>query len=166
MHAGAPPPALPQQTNGTHQQYQQPMNRESIGDSVDDLIKSVTGEGGPPQATPSARPAPRDLEPVHVTPAAQEPSHSTPALATPTADNKDKKSKKAKDDKTVTKLIYSDNETSPEEKRAGTSRYTFDRSAHEHTELIPDEFSGGASGDAVTGVLDDTVRDPQDTHPA
>ena len=70
----------------------------------------------------------------------------------------DKKTKKEKDKDKPVKLVYSDNETSPEEKMAKLPRYAF------VPDQKPETVLGEATTAAVTGVsvgVDD-VLDPTD----
>jgi len=165
MHSGAPI----QHANGGWNFSSQPphptKHDDSIGDSVDDLINSVTGQGSYAKPNPTPVPA-SDPEPVRATPIKTESpapttmappviptSQSKPAVAA--AASSGKKDKKKKKHGAESKLIYSDELTSPEEKMAQKARYTFKRD--DHTEMVLGEISG-----AVTGRVDDTVRDPQD----
>ena len=73
---------------------------------------------------------------------------ATPAPKVEEATREEKNGKKDKEKGKATKLIYSDNETSPEEKMARLSRYAF----------VPDERTETVMGDAVrptvAGVVD------------
>ncbi|KAK4542891.1 hypothetical protein LTR36_006080 [Oleoguttula mirabilis] len=204
-----PKPALPEDRSfgwiSGSQSPQPEIKQEemmSLGDSVDDLINSVTGQGSyarpsSPYAmqsslhgrptSPYAKPSLTHAKPSsayapgtsssfapgtsawilqntpdrRARPIKQESPETFPvqraAIAAnktaATADKKDKKKKKHRGDET--KLIYSDNRTSPEEKMAQHARYAFQRV--EHTETVLGDLSG-----AVTGATDETVRDPQD----
>jgi hypothetical protein len=185
-------PNLPQQPpRPRFDAGQQPpsYNNGTIGDEVDDLINSVTGQGaysGVPRPQPPSQRMPPGGEEngpaqqaaassseqataAPETEAAPFVSDPTPMPASdatpkPTAAKKSKKDKKGH---AVVKLIYSDNATSPEEKMAKSQRYFFDRYAATKTEFVagePGEEVGG-SGTVTGEMASDTVRDPQDTHP-
>lgn len=98
--------------------------------SVDDLISSAAAQQTAKSATPSHQP--------------------TPAPAEKEAETGSKKAKKA------TRLVYSDQEVSPEEKMAQMSKYAFTPDKREETYLGPVEA-------AVTGVVQapDDVLDAQ-----
>ena len=83
---------------------------------------------------------------------------SEPPAETKSGDNRgEKKSKKEKEKDTKTKMVYSDNETSPEEKMAQLSRYAF----------VPDRKGETVLGDATTAAVTGVARgydDPYDTN--
>lgn len=123
MHAGAPAPEgispyRPQDSNT----YQQPASAH-VPSTVDSLISEAAA-----QADNLAKP-------------------STPAVAS--TEDKDKEDKTAKKEKSKpTRLVFSDNEVSPEEKLARLSRYAF----------VPDLSGETVLGDAtaaapVTGAV-------------
>ncbi|TKA67532.1 hypothetical protein B0A55_08461 [Friedmanniomyces simplex] len=113
-----------------------------------------------PAAAPTG--APR-VAPLAITnDVAAPPAIANDVAATPSTTQKPtKKSKKFKKSTAeFQSLVYGDNDTSPEEKMARTSRYSFDRNASEKTEFVQDDVSG-----AVTGEMgEDVVRDPDDSH--
>ena len=83
---------------------------------------------------------------------------SEPPAETRSGDTRgEKKSKKEKEKDTKTKMVYSDNETSPEEKMAQLSRYAF----------VPDQKGETVLGDATTAAVTGIARgydDPYDTN--
>lgn len=67
-----------------------------------------------------------------------------------------KASKKQKGQRNRTQLVYSDNSVAPEEKKAKLEQYSPDWDMHK----LPDTTLGSEE-DAVSGVVDGTVHDPQ-----
>lgn len=119
----------------------------STGNAMPDQVPSMLGLDG----TSDVKPEPAV---IGATTSTTTPAPSTPAPAPPA-----KKSKKNKDGE-ASKLVWSDDVTSPEEKMARQPRYAFDRGATEKTEFVRGEISG-----QITAETDDTVKDPQDAHP-
>jgi hypothetical protein len=152
---------------------------EQINDSVDQLIQNVTSQSGPEahaandmsagnrllanaiqvaqDVTMGNTPVPEVTESKTEPPGAlarQPPS----ASATPTPGLKSGKKSKTKSDANNTKMVYSDGNTSPEEKMAKKARYAFQRS--EPTEMVT-----GPPTASVSQPAGDVVRDSQDAHP-
>lgn len=136
MHNGIVPGQLEGQ-----QPPQQGQHNEANANatSVDDLINSAAQQSSQAQtqATPTPAPAPAPTESAKATPAKDEEAPK----------KKDKKGK-------PTRLIYSDENVSPEEKMAGLPKYAYTPPRDEPTALGPVEA-------AVTGVQQgpDDVRD-------
>ncbi|KAK1088053.1 hypothetical protein LTR33_000742 [Friedmanniomyces endolithicus] len=195
MHSGQglPPGATaPPMRNGSKdRRYPGPREnwtqRESsgnmVGDAVDDLISSVTGQARTEaNQGPKVKPEPLgDGEPTinsglrdgvqlgepapALVDAAQEAPSSTindTATATPLKTGKPaKKSKKSKKSTAEIEMrVYSDDVLSPEERKASKSRYSFDSNASEKTDFVLGDVSG-----AITGEMgEDVVRDADDSH--
>lgn len=113
-------------------------------------IKPIKADGLPaetphPQETPAATSIQAEIAPS----APADTPATTQDQATPgAADAADKKAKKARDKDRPTKLVYSDNETSPEEKMAKMSRYAFDPASKKE-----EIYLGGAVEATTTGVV-------------
>jgi len=132
----------PQGFNGAY-----PANTTSLDDGaaretddIDEIIRMAEAGIRPPkkieaQQAPSQQPEPAPApEPIAVPSAAPEPS--------------EKKSKKDKDKNM--KMIYSDNEVSPEEKMARMPRYAFAPVGKDDTELVD-----AATQPGMAGVVDE-----------
>jgi hypothetical protein len=90
--------------------------------SIDDLISNASKQADAKAATPQPVPTP---PPAKIEPPATVPTPVPSATATKEEPGDEKASKKEKDKSKATRLVYSDNETSPEEKMAMLSRYAF-----------------------------------------
>ena len=89
---------------------------------------------------------------------AQDAPLTEPPAETKSEDTRgEKKARREKEKDTKTKMVYSDNETSPEEKMAQLSRYAF----------VPDQKGETVLGDATTAAVTGVARgydDPYDTN--
>jgi hypothetical protein len=119
-------------------------------DDIDEIIRMAEAGIKPPKKTdPQAQPASTAAPAPTILPAPVSAPEPTPTPeATEKADTTEKKPKKDKDKNM--KMVYSDNEVSPEEKLAKMPRYAF----------VPDKKEENILGDAldmpgVAGVVDD-----------
>jgi hypothetical protein len=114
-------PSQPQ-TNGAAQNY---APEAPTAASIDDLISSASKQADADAAAAQSVSAPAS----NVAASAAEPvPTSAPAPVAPATKGDagdDKNAKKEKDKPKTTKLVYSDNDTSPEEKMAMLARYAF-----------------------------------------
>lgn len=115
-------------------QETKPMKADGVSAETPHLQEAPAATSTQAEIAPSA---PAD------TPAATQ-DQATPGAA----DGADKKAKKARDKDRPTRLVYSDNETSPEEKMAKMSRYAFDPASKKE-----EEYLGGAVEATTTGVV-------------
>jgi hypothetical protein len=119
-------------------------------DDIDEIIRMAEAGIKPPKKTDlQAQPA-STAAPASITLAApvSTPQPTTTPEATEKAEPTEKKPKKDKDKNT--KMIYSDNEVSPEEKLAKMPRYAFVPDGKDETVLVDATEAPG-----VAGVVDD-----------
>ena len=92
--------------------------------SIDDLISSASKQA---DANTAAQAAAQPSSKLEVSASASAPTASPAPPATGAKDDagEEKNAKKEKDKPKTTRLVYSDNDTSPEEKMALLSRYAF-----------------------------------------
>ena len=119
------------------------------------------GNTSPPSkdgATAAALRRADDADPTTTTSAKHAAESDPLTIATTDAAPLKKKSKKEKKPTVPTKMVYSDEVVSPEEKLAVRPKYAFDRNASEKTEFVQGDISGAVTGETAS----ETVRDPQD----
>ena len=116
----SPAPAS-QSVNGTTQNV---IPEAPNAASIDDLISSASKQADANVAAAHATPAPVSKIEASA-PKAAPVATSAPPTATREDVGEEKSAKKDKDKPKTTRLVYSDNETSPEEKMATLSRYAF-----------------------------------------
>lgn len=165
----APPVNATQMQHFHHGGMPAGFSNASVPPSTAQIINSDSPR---PNAMP-LRPEPVSSE-ASVAAVEQKPQHEVAADAVPAAtDTQDmsgqaaagaadgdvKKAKKVKDKDKAVRLVYSDNEVSPEEKMAKMSRYAFDPASRKE-----EEYLGSAVEATTTGVVigQDDVVDRQD----
>lgn len=164
MHTGqAPPPGSPAARPHARPELEEHKKKAPASEwDVEAVLKEAKDEFKKDQAAQAMQAANSVATPISANqtpvPAAQDTMQAPAAetLATPAAqDAPNPKKKKTK--ASATKLVYSDNGTSPEEKMASWGKYAFKRS--NDPVLVSGEVSGAVTGVAVG---EDDVRDVQD----
>lgn len=116
------------------------------GDDIDEIIRMAEAGIRPPKKENVSITAPPSVQAIPV-PAA-EPEVASEVQAAPASETNEKKPKKDKEKNN--KMVYTDNEVSPEEKMAKLPRYAFVPDGKEETTIVDVNTAPG-----VAGVVDE-----------